>query len=95
MHRIGYDGTWSTFVVKIGSPSQWVYLLPSTATSETWVIGSSGCDGTIQCRTNRGGTFYANESSTFVSEGLFDLDLDPYLGFSEAGYYGLDSIELT
>ena len=95
LNRVGYDGTWSPFTVKVGTPPQWVYLLPSTSTSETWVIGASGCDGTIQCKTVRGGVFTANTSSTFKPEGDFDLGLDPSLGFSGAGYYGLDSIQLA
>ena len=94
-NRVGYDGTWSPFTVKVGTPPQWTYLLPSTSISETWVIGASGCDGTIQCQTLRGGIFLANTSSTFKSEGNYNLGLDPNLGFSGAGYYGLDSIQLT
>ena len=92
---MGYDGTWSPFTVKVGTPPQWVYLFPSTSSSETRVIGESGCDGSIQCQTLRGGTFLANQSTTFVSKGNFDLGLDPNLGFSGSGYYGLDSIQLT
>ena len=93
--RVGYDGTWSPFTVKVGTPPQWTYLLPSTSIAETWVIGASGCDGTIQCQTLRGGVFLANTSSTFRSEGNYNLGLDPNLGFSGAGYYGLDTIQLT
>ena len=95
MYRIGYDGTWSPFTIKVGTPPRWVYLFPSTSTGETWVIGASGCDGTVECQTARGGIFLANESSTFVSEGAFDLGLNPNLGFSGSGYYGLDTLEVA
>lgn len=69
-------------------------VFPNTAISETWVIGLAGCDGTTQCQNVRGGTFAANESTTWESQGTFDSGLDANLGFSGAGYYGLDIIAL-
>ena len=92
--RIGYDGTWSPIVIRVGQPPQWVSVLPSITTSETLVIGTAGCDGTMQCQQLRGGVFASNESSTFASKGTFDLGLDPDLGIGGDGYYGLDTIAL-
>ena len=93
--RIGYDGTWSAFVVKLGNPRQWVYLMPCTATSQIWAIGASGCDDTAQCQIARGGTFLANKSTTFESLGGYSLGLNRYLGLSGKGYYGLDAVQLA
>ena len=29
----------------VGTPAQWVDVLVSTKSQETWVVGSGGCDG--------------------------------------------------
>jgi hypothetical protein len=42
-HRLGIDGNWSTFQFLVGSPPQYVNLLPSTTLSEIWVVEDSGC----------------------------------------------------
>ena len=91
----GYDGNWSPVSVRVGTPPQWVDLLVSTASQETWVIGNGGCDGTIECLTKRGGVFRSNESSTWADQGPFELGLDPQLGFSGNGIYGFDNLSLS
>lgn len=30
--------------IRVGSPPQWINVLPSTGSSETWVVGRAGCD---------------------------------------------------
>lgn len=29
----------------VGTPAQWIDVFVSTASQETWVVGSGGCDG--------------------------------------------------
>lgn len=91
---LGYDGLWSAISIRIGSPEQYVSVLPSTLGQETWVVGPSGCDGTTTCENKRGGLFTANESTSFRSQGLFELNFDPQLGNTGLGYYGLDTVSL-
>ncbi|KIX00049.1 uncharacterized protein Z518_10976 [Rhinocladiella mackenziei CBS 650.93] len=90
----GYDGLWSAVSIRLGSPQQWLSLLPSTLSQETWVVGASGCDGTSTCEALRGGLFLTNESSTFQPQGLYELNFDTQLGYSGSGYYGLDTVYL-
>src|SRR5450756_1839188 len=42
--RNGNDGNWSSFPLTVGTPPQQVYVLPSTAFTSTWVVGSIGCN---------------------------------------------------
>lgn len=90
----GYDGSWSAINIRVGSPEQWITVIPSTLSQETWVIGPAGCDGTTVCQAKRGGLFYANQSSTFIPQGNYELNFDAQLGDGGYGYYGLDSIYL-
>lgn len=39
----GNDGSWSTFVVRIGSPEQVFEVLISTTSQEIWVVGVGRC----------------------------------------------------
>ena len=91
---LGYDGRWSAISIRVGSPEQWVSVLPSTLSQETWVIGPGGCDGTATCQDIRGGIFYSSESLTFEEYGFYELGSDPDLAASHTGYYGLDNIAL-
>ncbi|EXJ55477.1 hypothetical protein A1O7_08404 [Cladophialophora yegresii CBS 114405] len=90
----GYDGLWSAVSIRVGSPEQYVYVLPSTLSQETWVVGPAGCDGTTICENKRGGLFAANESESFIPEGLYELNYNPQLGNAGLGYYGLDAVSL-
>ena len=92
---LGYDGNWSPVSVRVGTPPQWVDLFVSTASQETWVVGTGGCDGTTQCVDKRGGVFQSNKSSTWADQGPFVLGLDPQLGFSGNAIYGFDNISLS
>ena len=93
--RLGYDGQWSTSTLRIGTPPQWVALLPSTTGQETWVIGTNGCDGSEICRSKRGGLFEANISSSWQNVGGYQLGMDTQLGFTGAGTYGFDKIAIS
>lgn len=92
---VGYDGQWSPITIRVGNPEQWLSVLPSTLSQETWLIGPASCDGTVACQEARGGLFYSNESSTFQELGFYVLGYDPELGNSQFGYYGLDTISLN
>lgn len=92
---LGYDGQWSPVTIRVGTPEQWISVMPSTLSQETWLMGAGACDGTVACSTARGGLFYSNESSTFHDMGFYELGYDPDLGDSQYGYYGLDTIALS
>ena len=89
---VGYDGSWSAVTIRVGNPEQWLSVLPTTRSQETWVMGPASCDGTSACSTARGGLFYSNESTTFDDLGFYELGHD---GKSQFGYYGLDQISLN
>lgn len=90
----GYDGSWSTVNMRVGSPQQWVSLFPNTIGQETWVIGESGCDDTLACIVKRGGIFKSNESTTWSAIGAYALNFQPALGDSGWADYGLDTISI-
>ncbi|KAG8527647.1 uncharacterized protein KY384_007800 [Bacidia gigantensis] len=90
----GYDGFWSPLSIRVGTPPQGVDVFISTASQETWVVGTSGCDGSEMCLDARGGVFASNTSSSWVAQGSYFLGLDPQLGFSGKGIYGFDSIAM-
>jgi hypothetical protein len=39
----GDDGTWSAVSIRVGTPQQWIDVMVSTVSSETWVVGDGGC----------------------------------------------------
>jgi len=88
---LGYDGNWSPVSIRVGTPQQYLSLLPSTLSQETWVVGPAGCDGTSACTNKRGGLFSANKSFTFQERGLYELDSQD----ASSGYYGIDTIDLN
>ncbi|KAF2113052.1 aspartic peptidase domain-containing protein [Lophiotrema nucula] len=92
----GNDGPWSSFAVQVGNKGQNVRLLPSTASSSTWVVYSEGCpaDAPSNCQDSRGGTFNPNNSLTWVPNSLFNLGLEENLGFDVYGDFGFDSVTL-
>ncbi|GBF66294.1 hypothetical protein TMEN_9014 [Trichophyton mentagrophytes] len=92
---IGYDGSWSSLSIRVGTPSQWLQVIPNTVSSETWVIGRGGCDATMRCRKERGGLFFANASSTWSHVGLYELGSNLQLGDAGYGDYGYDLIGLN
>ncbi|KAI4211721.1 MAG: hypothetical protein LQ351_005495 [Letrouitia transgressa] len=92
----GNDGPWSTFVLGIGTPPQYVRVLISTTCSQPWAVDPLGCTQAdpLDCASTRGGLFAANKSSTWDDEGLFDLHQQLNLGYSGNGHFGFDSIAL-
>lgn len=102
----GNDGSWSTFIVSIGTPGQEFRVLPSTAGSETWVPGYQGCTsndvsdcaklrGTDPFEGSQSAGFESNRSSTWNDIGLYSLDLESGLGYTGNGSYGYDKVSLA
>jgi Eukaryotic aspartyl protease len=96
--RDGIDGSWSTFTVQLGSPPQAVRVLPSITGDCIWAVLPQACQKSAisTCRSDRGGVFTSNQSSTWEDKGLFQLPLNPehYLPFSGAADIGFDNVTL-
>jgi hypothetical protein len=100
----GNDGSWSTFILRIGTPAQTYKLLPSTAGQEIFVPVPEGCtpNDPPTCGASRGAFpfqglqtgFKYNESSTWRQIGIYDLILESQLNYTGNGLYGLDTVGL-
>jgi hypothetical protein len=101
----GNAGSWSTFIVRIGTPPQDFNVLPSTNGQQTLVPVPQGCTSTdpSNCGALRGAFlfhgaasngFESNRSSTWVENGLFDLDIETNLNITGHGDYGFDTVGL-
>lgn len=101
----GNDGTWSTFVVRVGTPEQTFRIIPATSGHETLVPVPEGCteQDPNNCGKLRGvypfngeysKGFQTNSSSTWKQIGLYSLDLGDKLGLNNNGLYGFDTVGL-
>lgn len=99
----GNDGPWSSFVIQVGNSSQEVRVLPSTASSSTWVIyADPGCNDVpvADCPASRGKTFQRGMSRSWDPASLgptafFELGIEEnLLGRQVYGDYGWDIISL-
>ncbi|KAI0864070.1 aspartic peptidase domain-containing protein [Xylaria cubensis] len=97
----GNDGPWSTFDLRIGSPEQHVRVTVSTASSQSLVVQSQyGCSASVfatvpvNCTSSRGMLFNPNTSTSWDELGLFGLDLEKNLGYSQPAQIGLESLGL-
>lgn len=92
----GNDGPWSSFVLGIGTPPQYVRVLISTTCPQPWAVDPLGCtiSDPSKCASDRGSFFKKNQSSTWKDEGLYELDQELNLGYTGNGNFGLDSIAL-
>lgn len=100
----GNDGPWSSFDLRVGTPSQYVRVLVSTASPESMVVLSGyGCSTSVfatvpsDCAKGRGNLFKANQSSTWHSLGLYGINegsvgLEANLGYSVRAQFGLDTL---
>ncbi|CAI6292567.1 unnamed protein product [Periconia digitata] len=102
----GNDGSWSTFIVRVGSPEQLFRVLPSTADSKTLVPMPEGCTESDpeDCGESRGvfvvdghpsNGFQHNRSTTWNQVGLYKLGLEENLNYTGAALYGLDNLGLN
>ncbi|KAM0221559.1 hypothetical protein ACHAPQ_000081 [Fusarium lateritium] len=90
----GSDGNWSTISFSLGSDSQQVEVLVSTALSEFWAVGPGGClPKEPHCIAARGGVYSPQESSDLSALGIWQLGLN-YLGYGGNGDYGRDRISM-
>lgn len=99
----GNDGPWSSFVIQVGNSSQEVRILPSTASSTTWVVDAeSGCAHvpTSDCIDSRGKTYNPNLSRTWNpfsvdQNSIYELGLEEnLLGREVFGRFGSDVVSL-
>ena len=102
----GNDGSWSTFIISVGTPPQIFRILPATRADETWVPTPAGCSQSSDlpnCGNLRGADafqnaasegFEENQSSTWVENGTFSLLLqnDLTLDSSATGDFGFDTL---
>ena len=102
---LGNDGSWSTFILRVGTPPEAYQILPATNIQETWVPLSQACASSDfnrcthlrgiepdQVAAQRG--FQLNQSSTWVKEGIYNLLSEGNLGYTGNGEYGFDTVRL-
>ncbi|KAF2011413.1 acid protease [Aaosphaeria arxii CBS 175.79] len=92
----GNDGTWSTFAIQVGKQPQNIRVLPSTASSSSWVVYDQGCpaDAPSNCIDSRGGIFNPNKSLTWVPNSIFGLGVETYSDLEVFGDFGFDTMTL-
>jgi hypothetical protein len=96
----GIDGRWNSFSVRVGTPQTVCRLFASTTAPQTLVVDQLPCAGQIDagrkeaCEDQRGGAFNYNESSTFTSQGTYELFLEKNLNYTGAGRFGMDTVGL-
>ncbi|KAN0108055.1 Aspartic peptidase domain containing protein [Hyaloscypha variabilis] len=98
----GNDGNWSTFPLNVGSPTQSIYVLPSTAGTATWLVGWMGCNANYSfeplpdnCEKARGGIFNNFTSTTWQPKNTtstYGLQVEEYLGLDVDAYFGFDQM---
>ncbi|TVY48337.1 Candidapepsin [Lachnellula occidentalis] len=89
-------GSWSTFIVEIGTPAQPARVMVSTAGNEVWVVVPQGCPDKYgsNCAKDRGGIFTVDNSTTWTNIGLYTLELETNLGYTGNGQYGHETVAL-
>ncbi|KAF2873635.1 aspartic peptidase domain-containing protein [Massariosphaeria phaeospora] len=92
----GNDGPWSSFAIQVGNRPQDVRVLPSTASTSTWVVYDQGCpaDAPSNCAESRGGIFNPDKSLTWVPNSIFEIGVKTNLDFEVFGDFGFDSVTL-
>ncbi|KAF2469283.1 acid protease, partial [Lindgomyces ingoldianus] len=100
---LGNDGSWSPFVIQVGTPAQNFSVLPATNGQNTWVPIADDCQNlnTTNCGASRGvfpfhnaqsPGFQTNLSLTWKPIGLFELGQNSNLGFTGNGLSGYDIV---
>ncbi|PVI06643.1 acid protease, partial [Periconia macrospinosa] len=100
---IGNDGTWSGFVVQVGTPPQKFTVLPATNGQHTYVPSANDCQRTnrTDCGTSRGVSpiagqpshgFQTNASSSWDLIGIYELGINKPLGYTGSGVSGYDTL---
>ncbi|KAF2279520.1 acid protease [Westerdykella ornata] len=100
----GTDGSWSSFIVRVGKPEQNFRILPSTTGRATWLPLPQACrpqDPDI-CGQSRGGYpsqegkygFDYNSSTTWKQIGIYNLEIGERLDIPAKGTFGFDTVGL-
>jgi hypothetical protein len=97
---LGSDGPWSTLMMRVGTPPQFLKMLVSTSSPETLVVDAEGCqsEDTKDCPTDRGSIFEPKNSSTwedFKNGTTYPLDDDRGIHIRGNGSYGSDVVHIT
>lgn len=93
----GVDGKWSTFTLRVGTPTQFVRTYLSWSVYQTWVVLPFGCSAAAdegECTESRGWTFDNTTSSTFDPLGIYALWVGDNLGIRGNGLAGFDKVGL-
>ncbi|KAF2236374.1 acid protease [Viridothelium virens] len=92
----GIDGAWNSFTLSVGTPSQYVRVLPSTADQQIWTVQPLGCyqSSDSDCENHRGWFFDFNKSTSWQDNGLWDLWIETNLGYYGNANYGYDTVGL-
>lgn len=104
----GIDGAWNTFSLRIGSQQALTRVFASTTSQQIWVVNREACgvqytDSATNkvvtafdsdCETSRGLLFNTTESSTWETQGFYQLWVGKVLGLFGNGFYGYDAVGL-
>lgn len=101
----GKAGSWSSFFLRVGKPSQDFRIFPSTIGQQILVPVPEGClaSDPPKCGSLRGIVpfkgmpstgFQTIQSSTWVPNSLLNLDIDDGLNLAGKGEFGFDTVGL-
>ena len=93
----GIDGKWSSFTMRVGTPTQFVRTFLSFAVYQTWVVLPLGCSAAADqasCAEGRGWLWDNDTSSTFEPRGIYDMWVGANLGIYGNGIAGFDRVGL-
>ncbi|KAF3007621.1 hypothetical protein E8E13_008241 [Curvularia kusanoi] len=103
---LGIDGQWNTFSLRIGSQKTIAQVLPSTSSQQIWVVNRKGCtwnsgnktnpteEFSDDCDQSRGYVFDPKDSSSWETEGFYELWVGGNFGLEGRGDYGFDNVGL-
>ncbi|GAB7346779.1 hypothetical protein MBLNU459_g1879t1 [Dothideomycetes sp. NU459] len=101
----GNDGSWSSFIVRVGTPPQDFRIFPSTVGQETLIPVPEGCTsndpsncgglrGVLPFQGTQGTGFLVNASSSWVSINIDTVNIEAQLGYDVNAIYGFDTVRL-
>ncbi|KAH7130262.1 aspartic peptidase domain-containing protein [Dendryphion nanum] len=98
----GIDGFWSTFMIRVGTPTQFHRVVVSTASQQTWTVYELGCKSNLTitnkldgaCNDDRGYTYNDTRSTSWKRRGYYRLWLESSLDMGGNGLYGYDNVGL-
>ncbi|KAL1796240.1 hypothetical protein ACET3X_004780 [Alternaria dauci] len=102
---LGNDGSWSTFLIEVGTPAQTFAVLPAIQAQNVWLPIADECiqwqGAASSCGGSRGAApfqqrlspgFQTNMSSTWNAIGLYELGLGRDYGITGSGLHGFDHV---